>query len=471
MAVDRTSYEPFPAFSDWDVGFDPGVVDAYRERLQAARAVATPEARQRAFTVATRYAAVDTGAIEGLYTTDRGFTKTIATQSEFWERALAMKGERVRRSIEDALAGYEYVLDAVTGATPITPKWIRELHAVITEHQETYTVHVPVGGELHEDRRPLPHGEYKQSPNNPTTSSGRVHHYAPPEDTASELARLTDELASPAFAGAHPVVQAAYAHYAYICVHPFADGNGRVARALASVFLYRAPGVPLVIFADQRDAYLDALVLADSGRPDGFVDFVAERVIDTVNLVIRTLGATHPSAAAQAAETARLWTDDGLDLAARRLRQQCLSQLRSELASLALPDRLEAKVDASSADPFLPALPPGYQLASPDSAITLSARSDPESPDRRHSLSFLTAVGSVDRAPELLMVPDAEFPTLDVWRREIDPAMTTALRIRLDAWAKNVLAFFIQGLNGALRESAEHPPGLPREDLNLQPAD
>ena len=118
------TYEPFPAFGEWNVDFDPGVVDAFGERLRQARTSATPEAQQRALTIATRYAAVDTGAIEGLYTTDRGFTQTIATQSEFWERALSMRGERVRRSIEDALAGYEHVLDAVTGATPITPTWI-----------------------------------------------------------------------------------------------------------------------------------------------------------------------------------------------------------------------------------------------------------------------------------------------------------------------------------------------------------
>lgn len=55
-----------------------------------------------------------------------------------------------------------------------------------------------------------------------------------------------------AFASSHPVVQAAYVHHALAAVHPFAEGNGRVARALASVFLYRGVDVPLVVFSDQQ---------------------------------------------------------------------------------------------------------------------------------------------------------------------------------------------------------------------------
>ena len=68
---------------------------------------------------------------------------------------------------------------------------------------------------------------------------------------------------TPAFEQAHPVLRTAYAHYALVVVHPFADLNGRAARALASTFLLQAQQIPLVIFADQRNEYLDALTAAD----------------------------------------------------------------------------------------------------------------------------------------------------------------------------------------------------------------
>ena len=37
------SYEPFPAFSDWAIDFDPGVVDTYSERLRAAQEAAAAD--------------------------------------------------------------------------------------------------------------------------------------------------------------------------------------------------------------------------------------------------------------------------------------------------------------------------------------------------------------------------------------------------------------------------------------------
>lgn len=292
-AWSQLTYRPFPAFTDWAPrGFDSRVVDRSAELLATAKSTATEEDLARAVSVATRSAAVDTGAIEGLYTVDRGFTKTIATQGAAWQNALAARGETVRRAIEDALNAYDYVLDATTSAVAISEKWIRELHAVICASQGTYTVHTQHGTE----QRPLPKGTYKTMPNSPTNlSTGAVHSYASVADTGPEMARLMQELGSRDFMAAHPVIQAAYAHYAFVCVHPFSDGNGRVARALASVYLYRSPGVPLVIYADQRSDYLDALEAADAGDSAPFTTFVEQRTIDTIGMVRVSLRRVPPA--------------------------------------------------------------------------------------------------------------------------------------------------------------------------------
>ena len=445
------AYEPFPAFADWKVDFDPSLVEGYSARLRQAKEAATSEAQRHALRVATRYAAVDTGAIEGLYTTDRGFTKTIATQSEFWQRALDLKGEQVKRSIEDALAGYDYVLDAVTGEAPLTTKWIRELHAVITKHQETYPVYVPGADGFVEDQRPLLHGEYKQYPNNPTSAStGRVHYYAPPEGTPAEMTRLIDELNSGAFRHAHPIVQATYAHYAYICVHPFADGNGRVARALASVYLYRDPGVPLVIFADQRDLYIDALEAADAGRPSPFVQFLAQRVIDTVNMVVDSLELhdEDDTDIATIAQAIQAWPGEELVLAAKRLQNACASCLADELATKNLPGLLGVTVDGGNMGSI--PVPAGYVIAGPFAWINVSAEID-QSSQQRHYFSHVVAVTTEPNRPELLVVPhDSEGVPLEVWLREIDPMETTSLGVRLDTWAQNVVHRFIKHLRIAL---------------------
>ncbi len=122
-------------------------------------------------------------------------------------------------------------------------------------------------------------------PNHVRTRKGTNHSYAPVDVTPAEMARLTAELRTEAFLSAHPIVQAAYAHYSLVVVHPFADGNGRVARALASAFTYRAISMPIVILSEQRDSYLRSLEISDSGDYQAFVDFMLARSLDTIGLV------------------------------------------------------------------------------------------------------------------------------------------------------------------------------------------
>jgi Fic family protein len=458
-------YEPFPAFSDWEPEFDGAAVSSAAARLSQARAASTDEDRRRALEVATRYAAVDTGALEGLYTTDRGFTKTVATQSEHWVRALDLKGERAKRSIEDALAAYEYVLDAVTGRVPITQVWLRELHALITKHQDSHDVWVPVADGGHWERRPLPHGEYKQSPNNPTsTSTGREHHYAPPEDTHAEMTRLVDELNSPGFAQANSVVQAAYVHYAYVAVHPFADGNGRVARALASVYLYRKPGVPLVVFADQRDLYIDALEAADLGQPDRFVQFIADRVVDTVGLVAQSLASSRkPDLDALAQVLAGQPEFDSIGAVAERVAHVCSARLEDAARALGLPDELGLEISCSTPNPQDFA-PPPHQDRVRSQVIGLSAYLK-RGVHAVKSLGHRTFTVGVNEAetqePDIVVFDEAELgrPPLEVWRREIDPVETTAFRLKAEAWAANEIARLISDLSSALRSEDRHRDG------------
>jgi hypothetical protein len=97
--------------------------------------------------------------------------------------------------------------------------------------------------------------------------------------------RLVDEFRTDQFDSAHPALQAAFAHFAFVAVHPFSDGNGRVARALASVFTYRAASIPLMILSSDRSEYFEVLKEADGGQYQPFVDFVVRRCLDAMQLV------------------------------------------------------------------------------------------------------------------------------------------------------------------------------------------
>ncbi len=233
-----------------------------------------------------RAAAVDTGAIEGLYSTDRGFTLLVAQETISLDQAEVEKGAEFRRNFEAQLEGFQLSLDVATSATPISEALIRRLHEVTCAGQPVHRVITSHGVQ----ERQLVLGSYKTEPNHVQLGDGSFHAYAPVEEVPHEMRRLVEQLRSPEFESAHPVVQAAYAHHALTSIHPFADGNGRVARLLASIWLLRAASIPLWVEPTDRDRYLDALESADNGSGGRFVDLVKATsltVLRELSLVVR----------------------------------------------------------------------------------------------------------------------------------------------------------------------------------------
>src|SRR4029077_17053642 len=81
-------YKPLLSFEEWTAGchLDDKRSDRYTTELRQRRE-GSPELLPRALEIVRRAAAFDTGALEGLYETDRGFTITVAMQSALWESA------------------------------------------------------------------------------------------------------------------------------------------------------------------------------------------------------------------------------------------------------------------------------------------------------------------------------------------------------------------------------------------------
>lgn len=447
-------YNPFPTFVDWYAGgFEPAAFDRYAELLADAKANASEESLDAAMTAATRYAAIDTGAIEGLYTVDRGFTRTVATQSAAWEAAMESRGGHVRRAFDDALGAYEYVLDAATRAVEISEMWIRQLHEIVCASQETHTVYTSVGPQ----EQPLARGKYKTMPNSPTLKEGHVHAYAPVADTGPEMYRFVTELRSEAFLSAHPIVQAAYAHYAYVCVHPFADGNGRVARALASIYLYRHPGVPLVVFADQRNDYFDVLELADRGDSLPFIGFMATRTLDAIGIIRSMLQRTSPPLAKSLQGINDLFRSQNDDkevrAAAVQLRDLALAELKKQVRAAQLPSELDVLVNPLEVKSI--ELPPGYRGFGKDTAFWMNVKCS--WPYKINVLKNMAALVRHDPAmsSELMLASRAN-DGMEVWLREIVPVVSETLKLKLTAWAEGKLAEVLaeveaQGAAGRLR--------------------
>ena len=54
---------------------------------------------------------------------------------------------------------------------------------------------------------------------------------------------------------AHPIQIAALAHYKFVYIHPFYDGNGRTARLLMNLILMKSGYPPVIIRKEERLEY------------------------------------------------------------------------------------------------------------------------------------------------------------------------------------------------------------------------
>jgi fido (protein-threonine AMPylation protein) len=222
-----------------------------------------------------RWWSIETGILERLYDVSPGIT--IALVDHGFEAALIPHGEatlpaeQLVQILESQRQGLDMVMDVVGGQRQLTTGWIKELHALLTQHQDSSEA-VDQFGTLRQV--PLRKGAYKLTPNNPLRSDGQVHEYSPVEHVASEMERLVD--IHSALPATLPEVRSAWLHHAFTQIHPFQDGNGRVARALASIDLIRAGLFPVLVERSMRNRYIDALESADRGDLKALVGLFAE---------------------------------------------------------------------------------------------------------------------------------------------------------------------------------------------------
>lgn len=209
---------------------------------------------------------IETGILEGLYDIDRGITQVLIEKGI--EASLIPHGstdrppEEVYQLLRDQQETLEGVFDFVASRRPLTPSYIKELHASLTRHQPSSTAIDPTGCLV---QIPMIGGDWKTMPNNPTRPDGAMHCYCPPEHVAAEIDRLVAMHEQHSATGVPPEIEAAWLHHRFTQIHPFQDGNGRVARALASLVFLRAGWFPLLVDRDMRAQYIGALERADSG--------------------------------------------------------------------------------------------------------------------------------------------------------------------------------------------------------------
>jgi Fic family protein len=152
-------------------------------------------------------------------------------------------------------------LEAEDKDRPLTEPFIRELHhTLLREDYEEQRVY-PDGSV----RTYIVHaGIYKTRPNSVITRYGDRFDYASPEETPALMADLVRWYNEQERKGEmHPVDLAILFHYRYIRIHPFEDGNGRIARLLVNYILLRHDYPMIAVRSRNKKYYLEALHRAD----------------------------------------------------------------------------------------------------------------------------------------------------------------------------------------------------------------
>lgn len=106
-------------------------------------------------------------------------------------------------------------------------------------HETILTLHFMVGTELGSDYEPL--GQYRHGQNNvQDRRTGDVIFWPPrPADVPELMSELIDWARSRMEGQMNPYVLNALVHLNFVAIHPFSDGNGRVARLLCSLLMMR----------------------------------------------------------------------------------------------------------------------------------------------------------------------------------------------------------------------------------------
>ncbi len=175
-----------------------------------------------------------------------------------------VSGEADMKDCEEMKAGnvgLKMITEVVKEKHPLTETFIRQLHHTLL--REDYTVYTTLPGGI-QSSYVVHAGRYKTRPNSVITRYGERFEYASPEETPALMHDLVQWYNDAESSGNYTAVElASLFHYRYIRIHPFEDGNGRIARLMVNYILSRHGWPMIVVRSRNKHSYLEALHQAD----------------------------------------------------------------------------------------------------------------------------------------------------------------------------------------------------------------
>jgi Fic family protein len=197
------------------------------------------------------------------------------------------RGNHTMREYEEMKAhdvAYQFVEEmANDNEHPLTEQNIKNLNKIILVRPFWKDAITPDGQPT---KRLIEIGNYKEFPNSVRLANGEIFDYSLPAETPALMQELIEWYRSEEGA-LHPVTLASMLHYKFVRIHPFDDGNGRIARLLLNYVLLKNELPPVVIKTADKGGYLQALHDADTENYASFISYVAEQLIWSLELSIK----------------------------------------------------------------------------------------------------------------------------------------------------------------------------------------
>lgn len=180
----------------------------------------------------------------------------------------------------------------------------------IKSYQREGSIHMDDILRMHRDitkgvlDNPLACGKLRDVQNYVVAGSRIIYTPPPPGKVEAMMMELFSWINSDEAKALNPVIQAGICHYAMAMVHPFEDGNGRVARALVTLILrirgFDEKGVYALdeYYEGDRESYYRALRHVDESTGDltGWLEYYTDGVLYSVNTILEVMRSLERSA-------------------------------------------------------------------------------------------------------------------------------------------------------------------------------
>jgi len=224
-----------------------------------------------------------------------GNTLTLGETAFVLEEGLTISGKPLKdhQEVVGHARAIDLIYDLIRRESQLTEKDLFDLHKAV-QAERIIDVYKPVGA-------------WKVEPNSTVIVSGNdqiIFEYAPTKDVPGLMqgwfALFQKTCREKALNREGALTAYVWLHVSFVRIHPFWDGNGRMARLIANVPVIRAGYPPIIIPKERRKAYIDALseyhlavgtararseLLPELDKLDRFKRFCAESWSESIKLV------------------------------------------------------------------------------------------------------------------------------------------------------------------------------------------